>query len=135
MPYNNYFPNGYNAYIPQYTYQPGQIQQNQTQTQMTPPTIHAEIVQVDSENDARNYPVAAGCTQMLMSKDDEHIYIKSAYANAPAQLIIYNKCAPAVETPPDYVTKEELEKRLNDVISKLKGNNQQQKRQEGVKNG
>lgn len=119
MPYNNYY--GYNpSYFPQSYINPYQ-QQAQTQTtQMTPPTIHAEIIQVDSEKDAKEYPVAAGSTQMMMSKDDEHIYIKTAYANAPAQFIAYNKAEQAEEKEIDYknfITREEFEKRLDEFFN------------------
>ena len=46
----NYFPATYQPMYPQY------------QPQMTPPTIRAEIIQVDSEDQAANYPVNAGAS-------------------------------------------------------------------------
>ena len=127
-PYN-YFPMTY----PQFPYQ--QPQQPQTQQQAyTPPTIHAEIIQVENEAEARNYPVAAGCTQMMIARDDSAIFIKSAYANAPSQVLVYEKKQIEAQAVTDvYVTKDELDKRLNDFMSKLKNPNQN-KKQEG-KNG
>lgn len=75
---------------------------------MSPPTIHADIVQVSGEQEALNYPVAAGSTQMMIDRDDSAIYIKSAYANGQPTLEVYRK-EEKTETPaPDYVTKEEL---------------------------
>lgn len=123
----NYFPMNYPQmqYQQQYPYQ---------QQQYTPPTIHAEIVQVSGEQEVKDYPLAAGVTQMFMSKDDKNIFIKTAYANSPAQIITYSKAEPVTEPTPEYVTKEELDKRLNDIINRFKNNNNKPK-QEGVKNG
>lgn len=125
----NYFPMNY----PQMQYQQQYSYQQQPQ-QYTPPTIHAEIVQVAGEQEVKDYPLAAGVTQMFMSKDDKNIFIKTAYANSPAQIITYSKAEPVTEPTPEYVTKEELDKRLNDIINRFKNNNNKPK-QEGVKNG
>lgn len=115
----NYFPMGYPQ---QYPYQ-------QPQQQYTPPTIHAEIVQVSGEQEVKDYPLAAGATQMFMSKDDKYIFIKTAYANSPAQIITYSKTEPVTKPTPNYVTKEELDRRLNEIVNRFKN-----KKQEGVKN-
>lgn len=131
MPFNNYFPANYQYYQPQMQNQ----YQTQQQSQMTPPTIHAEIIQVGGEQEVKDYPVAAGCTQMFMTKDDNNIFIKSAYANQPAQIVRYNRIEPVAEATPDYVTKEELDKRLNDIMNRIRNNNQNNKKQEGAKNG
>lgn len=129
----NYFPMNYPQM--QYPYQQSQQYSYQQQPQQyTPPTIHAEIVQVAGEQEVKDYPLAAGVTQMFMSKDDKNIFIKTAYANSPAQIITYSKAEPVTEPTPEYVTKEELDKRLNDIINRFK-NNQPKKQQEGVKNG
>lgn len=133
MPPYTYYPTGYPYFQPQ---QPQQYQMQQNnQMQMTPPTIHAEIVQVEGENEAKNYPVAAGCTQMFMSKDDMHIYIKTAYANAPAQLIVYNKSEPIIEPQIDlnsFITRDEFEKRINELTNR---HNNRQKQEERKGNG
>lgn len=92
--------NPYPMMYPQYFQQPAQG--------MSPPTIHADIVQVSGEQEALNYPVAAGMTQMMIDRDDSAIYIKSAYANGQPTLEVYRK-EEKTETPAqDYVTKEEL---------------------------
>ena len=105
------------AWNPQmyYPYQPYQPLQNPQQSGMTPPTIHAEIVQVDSEEAANNYPVGVGASQMMMAKDDSAIYVKSVTQNGYT-LDVFTKRPPAPVKPPidlaEYVTKEELEARL-----------------------
>ena len=101
--YNNGFPVSY----PQMTW-PYQQQQQMPGQGMSPPTIHADIVQVSGEQEALNYPVAAGMTQMMIDRDDSAIYIKSAYANGQPTLEVYRKEEKTETTAPDYVTKEEL---------------------------
>ena len=83
-----------------YQYQPQYAQSQQNTQQYTPPTI----------------------------KDDKYIFIKTAYANSPAQIVRYTKGEP--EPPVEYVTREELDRRLNGIIEKFKP-----KKQEAVKNG
>jgi hypothetical protein len=102
--YNNGFPVTY----PQLTYPFQQQQQLQPQG-MTPPTIHADIVQVETEQEAWNYPVAAGSTQMMIARDDSAIFVKSAFSNSQPTLDIYRKePQKAAPDPAEYVTKEEL---------------------------
>ena len=120
--YNPGFPVGYQPYqMPFYGQAPyqQQTQPQQAQQPMTPPTIRAEIVQVDNEQVAANYPVAVGTPQMMMTKDDKYIYVKTAYANGQSQLDIYEKRPPKPkEAPVDmsaYVTRDELEKRLSGI--------------------
>ena len=124
MAYNNGFPVTYPQYypqyqpyqLPQYQQQVQPIQQQQTQQGMTPPTVHADIVQVSGEAEAANYPVAAGASQMMVAKDDSMIFVKTAFANGQSTLDVYVKRPPAApEKPVDlslYVTREELESRL-----------------------
>lgn len=119
MAYNG-FPATYQPIFPPYQqpYQPPQYQQLQQQSPqgMTPPTVHADIYQVGSEQEAANFPVAAGASQMMVAKDDSAIYVKTAYANGQSNLDVYVKRPPAPpEKPVDltaYVTREELEQRL-----------------------
>lgn len=121
---NNYFPASYPSIYPM-QYQQQQVQQNQNQQpvqqpqMMTPPTIHAEIVQVGSREEGVNFPVGAGQTQMMMLKDDSAIYIKSAFPNGQSSFVEYkrkeNKTATAAET--NYVTREEFERRISEVTA------------------
>lgn len=119
MAYNNGFPMSYQQfYQPQIGFQQSmgiQPQQNQPQT-MTPPTIHAEIVQIADRNEAVNFPVGAGQAQMMMTRDDSAIFVKSAFANGQSSLVEYIRKAPEPQTPSaDYVTREEFERRLAEL--------------------
>lgn len=139
-----YFPTGYNptyGYAHPYMSQPyptsysytqnpvGQTVQNAQPTQqMTPPTIRAEIIQVEDQQVVDNYPVAAGCTQMFMSKDDKFIFIKTAYPNAPYDLTVYEKKdkpkqEPVIQSSIDtdkFITRDEFENRINDILKSQK---------------
>lgn len=124
MAYNNGFPVTYQQmYYQPNMYQPQNVQQNQQM--FSPPTIHAEIIQVDGEQAAVNYPVAAGASQMMIAKDDSAIYIKTAFANGQHNLDVYVKRPPEPRReefdPGKYVTYEELEKRLQSLVEPQKG--------------
>lgn len=136
-----YFPTGYNPtygyanpymsqpYPPSYNYTQnpvGQTVQNAQPTQqMTPPTIRAEIIQVDGEQSVKDYPVAAGCTQMFMSKDDKFIFIKTAFPNAPYELVVYEKQDkpttpdPKIDTS-EFVTRDEFESKITELMNRQK---------------
>lgn len=125
MAFNNGFPASYQQfYQPQYplygSYQNGNNQSQQTATQMmTPPTIHAEIVQIADRNEAINFPVGAGQAQMMITRDDSSIFVKTAFANGQSNVVEYVKKAPEPQTPPaDYVTREEFERRLAEIMPK-----------------
>lgn len=124
MAYNNGFPMSYQQfYQPQYqqpynSFQSGnnQMQQQAAQQMMTPPTIHAEIVQIADRADAMNFPVGAGQAQMMIAKDDSAIFVKTAFANGQSNLVEYVKKAPEPQTPTaEYVTREEFERRLAEI--------------------
>lgn len=130
MNYNNYFPASYQPIYPQqYQYQQqlqmqqaqqqAQAQQQVPQQQFTPPTIHAEIVQIASREEGVNYPVGAGQTQMMIMKDDSAILIKTAFPNG--QINIEEYIRKPKSTSPDaegYVTREEFEQRLSELTAK-----------------
>ena len=89
MPYyNNYFPATYQPLNPAYTpvnpavyptmQQPSVTAGAGAAPMMTPPTIRAEIVQVEDEKAAQNYPVGVGASQMMIAKDDSAIYVKTS---------------------------------------------------------
>ena len=121
--YRSYYPQAYQPY--QQFQQPvtSNMQNNstsmnniQSQQMMTPPTIHAEIVQISGKEEALNFPVAAGQTQMMMAKDESSIFIKSVFANGQSTLIEY--CKKIEESNPskiDYITREEFEKRIAEI--------------------
>ena len=126
MIFNNGYPASYQPFgygFQQYQ-QPMQNQQPQQQQMMTPPTIRAEIVQVDSEEAASNYPVGPGSSQMMIAKDDSAIFVKTAMANGQSSLDVFVKRPRTPQKPafdPDkYVTREELEKRLQAITERDK---------------
>ena len=106
----------WNPYQYQAYQYPPQLQGTQmslsNQPMMTPPTIHAEIVQVDGEQAAAAYPVGAGSSQMMIAKDDSAIFVKSASANG-FTLDVYERRARSAQggafDPSEYVRRDELE--------------------------
>jgi hypothetical protein len=123
MAYNNGFPVTYQQMYPQFQnpylqpqFQQYQAPQQQQAQAMTPPTVHADIIQIASEQEGTTFPVAAGASQMMITKDESTIMVKTAFANGQTTLSIYDKRPPApAEKPVDlsvYVTREELESRL-----------------------
>jgi hypothetical protein len=91
--------------------QPGQA------PQMTKPTVHADIIQIENEAAGENEPVDAGTSQMMITKDESTILIKSVLANGETTMDIYRK-QPKAEKPaePEYVTRAEFEKRIAEMI-------------------
>lgn len=76
---------------------------------MTPPTIHADIIQIGSEQEAWNYPAG----QIMMTRDENLILIKTSTPNGTPNLSIYEKRPERPqEAPSSFVTKEELAKAL-----------------------
>ena len=117
--YNNGFPVTY----PQITWP----YQQQAVQSMTPPTIHADIVQVADENEAWNYQVAAGDSKMMMARDDSAIFIKSAFPNSPPTLDVYLRQDKQIRKD-GYVTREELMAAIAELSSnKSKTAEKQQK--------
>lgn len=102
MAYNNGFP----VTFPQ-MFAP-QFQPPAPQT-MTPPTIHADIIQIAGEQEAWNYPVG----QIMMARDDSAIFIKTSGPNGTPELEVYERRTKRVpEAASAYVTKEELAEAL-----------------------
>lgn len=128
MAYNNGFPMGYQqGYYPGYNpgyvpyNQPSQVQQQNVQQMMTPPTIRAEIIQVDNEDAANNYPVGAGQSQMMIAKDDSAIFVKTATPNGQCTLDVFVKRPPTPQAPAfdpsQYLRKDELPDAINEFFS------------------
>lgn len=97
---------------PQMMPQPMMQPQVPQMPQMTPPTIRAEIVQIDDETMAANYPVNVGASIMMMTRDDSTIYIKTATQNG-VTMTAYDRRPPAPApkqiNPDDVVTWDALE--------------------------
>lgn len=95
-------------------------QQEQNRQMMTPPTIRAEIVQVDSMDAIDRFPMAAGSSQMFITKDETNIVVRSMYANGQHSDDIYDRRPPAPPAPTlnpaEYVRKDELEALITDAL-------------------
>lgn len=95
-------------------------QAQQNQQGLTPPTIRAEIVQVDTLDAIDRFPMAAGTSQMFMTKDEAAIVVRSMYANGQHNDDIYDKRPPAPPAPTlnpaDYVRKDELQALIADAL-------------------
>lgn len=89
---------------------------------MTPPTIHAEIIQIENEKEVDDAVVPANSSQMFMTRDEKVIIVKSASANG-AEVVTYDRRPPAPEPPKFdprvYPTRDEvanyIEERLNSL--------------------
>lgn len=118
-----------NGYQPQQGYgwpgmQPGQVPQPvqpmpqaMNTPQLTRPTVHADIVQIETEAAGETEPVDAGTSRMMITKDEKTILIKSVLANGETTMDIYRKQPPAQKPPEtEYVTRAEFERRMNEMI-------------------
>lgn len=123
-PYGNWYPDYYGqqpnqdpAYMRIYGRQQNQPQnqqqpQQQSAQMMTPPTIRAEIVQVDGMAAIDRFPMAAGTSQMFITRDEKNIVIRSMFANGQHTDDIYDKRPPEPPAPTinpaEYVRRDEL---------------------------
>ena len=96
------FVNPYQMYLQQMQ------QQFQPAPQMTLPTIHADIIQVNSADDVERFPVGVGASQMFILRDDSTIYVKTGTV-----ISVYERKQQATQPAPTYITREELEERLS----------------------
>lgn len=79
MPYNSYYPVGYQPFGGQYNYQPQQpmaSMQPQQQAQM-----NSNLIWVQGEAGAKSYLVAPNTTVQLWDSENQTIYLKSADAS------------------------------------------------------
>lgn len=121
MAFGNYYPATYSPYggyqLPQY---------------QTPPQQNG-IVWVQGEAGAKAHPVGAGQSALLMDSENNVFYIKSSdVSGMPLPLRIFDYQERNTNASPVaaqnstidtsiYVTKEELEKRLEEIIGQKKG--------------
>lgn len=93
------------------------MQQPAQPAQMSKPTVHADIIQVENEEAGKREPVDAGTSQMMITKDESAILIKSVLANGETTMDIYRKIPPETKPPePEYITREEFEQRIAAMI-------------------
>lgn len=121
MAWNNGFPVTYQQLYQAQQY-PIYQQPQQAPSAFTPPTIRAEIIQVDNEDAAAKYPVGAGSSQMMIAKDDSAIFIKSATANG-SMLEVYvrrpQEAPKPIFDPSEYVRKDEVKELINEAVAAL----------------
>ena len=121
MNYNNYFPAGYQPIMYQPQNQMVPQQQNQS----------AGITWVQGEAGAKAYPVAAGSSVLLMDSENECFYIKSTDVSGMPlplrsfsfkEIVGQTNSSPVEKSfdPNEYVTKSELERRLNELKKSYK---------------
>lgn len=110
--------------------QPMQQPQQQPAQMMTPPTIRADIIQIEDEAAVDRFPVAAGASQMFMTRAEDKIIIKTMGQDGALPLVIYDKRPPAppapVFNPKEYVRKDEFDERLNAILDALEANQKEQ---------
>lgn len=92
-------------------------QTQQGPAQMSKPTVHADIIQIETEAAGENEPVDAGTSQMMITKDEQTILIKTVLANGETTMDVYRR-QPRMEKKADaeYVTREEFEKRIAEML-------------------
>ena len=114
----------YMRYIGQQHQQPMQQAQQVQGAQMStanqqPSSRMVEVVPASSEQAAKEFPVPAGATQMIIGNDDSFIAVKAVSMTGQITFDIYDKRPPAPpEKPVDlgsFVTRDELEKRLAEL--------------------
>lgn len=80
-----------------------------------------DIGQVNSEQDAINAYVAAGCSRIMFSADDKTVYVKCVSMNGQVSMDIFDRRAQsALPTAPEYVTREELNRELKALKTALR---------------
>lgn len=94
----------YMRYIGQQHPQGQQPQRQQTRT--------VEVVPAESEKAAEEFPVAAGCTQMIIGNDDSFIAVKAVSMTGQVRFDIYDRRPPAQPepqfNPAEYVRRDEI---------------------------
>ena len=137
MAYNNYFPTGYNPYGFQPVSAPfdGTQQYGQGNIQGRQATPQSGLIWVSGEAGARGYPIAPNTTVDLWDSESQTVYLKSADASGMPSMKILDYTirdntthSNALQKQPqvdlsNYVTKEELEKRISEMMKqKVSGN-------------
>lgn len=117
-----------------------QFNQQYQQPMVTQPTVPAPqanngLVWVQGEAGAKSYPIAPGCTVMLMDSEGERFYLKSADASGmplPLRVFEYKERTETAQQTtggsvadfPDlndkFVTREEFERRMASIGSGCK---------------
>ena len=129
MAFPNYFPTGYNPMGTYNPYQVGQYQQMQNAQQAQT----GGLQWVQGEAGAKAFPVSAGQSVLLMDAENNVFYIKSTdNSGMPLPLRTFDYKERTAQNAPKtaqnapqaaidtslYVTRDELEKRLAELVTK-----------------
>ena len=116
-----------NPYLnPYYGYQQPYVPQNPPAVQSAAPATNG-LIWVQGETGAKSYVVPAGGTVLLMDSEARKFYIKSVDASGipmPLRTFEYDEVlnVAAEEAPKsDYVTREEFEKKIAELMTTRKG--------------
>jgi hypothetical protein len=81
----------------------------------------ADIGQVANEQEAVNAYVAAGRSRIMFTADDRTVFVKSVSMNGQATMDIFDRrVQEPVQPAPDYVTREELDRIIENLKSPKK---------------
>jgi hypothetical protein len=88
---------------------------------MTLPTIRADIIQIEDEDAAERFPMAAGTRQIFMTRPEDKLIIKTMGQDGPLPLEVYVKRpqrppAPVFD-PGEYVRRDELPALVRDALT------------------
>ena len=90
---------------------------------MTPPTILAEIIQIEDEAAVDRFPLAAGASQMFITRAEDKIIIKTMGQDGALPLVIYEKRPPAPPAPKfdpaEYIRRDEADKLIMERVETL----------------
>lgn len=104
MPYNNYYPVGYQPFNPQFynQQQMQNVQPIQQQSAQQQPQMSNNLIWVQGEAGAKSYLVAPNTTVQLWDSENQTIYLKSADASG----------MPSIKTL-DYTIRESMPNNVN----------------------
>lgn len=91
-----------------------QHQMQQSPAQAMPQQVGrtVEVVQEKDEKSAVDFPVACGCTKIIIAQDESFVLFKSVSVSGQVTLNFFDKRPPAPEmpelNPADYVRKDEI---------------------------
>lgn len=132
MAYNNGFPMAYQQMYPSYNYVPQQQLNQPVVQQVTQPVNDTGILWVQGEAGAKSWAVAPGKSVMLMDSESNTFYIKSSDNSGmpmPLRIFDYTERTQQLTQPVNaiqheqidtsqFITKEELEKRLSEFVQR-----------------
>lgn len=132
MNYNNYFPASYQPVYPNPTQFIPQPPIPNAATQSNQVNNNGSINWVMGEAAARSYAVAPGQSVLLLDSDSSVFYIKSADASGmplPLRIFDYKERTQQPHTEPqvqqsaqipEYITRDEFEKRIAEIVEAKK---------------